>query len=82
LGKRSDKPHLLKVSVDSLKSKALILQNCTKLRGQDVPECFSKVFITPDLTLKEREHNKNLRNGLADLNKNVQNKKWQDSAEE
>lgn len=70
LGKRGDKPRLLKVSVDSLKSKASILRNCTKLRGKDVPGRWSKVFITPDMTPKEREQNKSLRNQLADLNKN------------
>ena len=73
LGKRGDKPCLLKISVDSLKSKASILRNCTKLRGKDVPKHLSKVFITPDMTPKERECNKSLRNQLADLNKNGKN---------
>ena len=57
LGTRSDKPRLLKVSVYSELSKASILRNCTKLRGKDVPQSLSKVFITPDMTIKERESN-------------------------
>ena len=69
LGKRNNKPHLLKVSVDSEHSKAAILHNSTKLRGKDVPQCLSKVFITPDMTIKEREKNKYLRAELAELNK-------------
>jgi len=69
LGKRSDRPRLLKVSVDSESSKASILRNCTKLRGKDVPQSLSKVFITPDMTIKERESNRALRSQLAELNK-------------
>ena len=41
--------------------------------GKDVPKHLSKVFITPDMTPKERECNKSLRNQLADLNKNGKN---------
>ena len=69
LGKRSDKSRLLKVTVDSEHSKAIILRNCTKLRGKDVPQSLSKVFITPDMTIKERENNKALRSQLAEMNK-------------
>jgi len=69
LGKRSNKPRLLKISVDSIHSKATILHNCTKLRGKEVLQCLPKVFITPDTTIKERESNKALRNQLAELNK-------------
>ena len=60
LGKRGDKPRLLKVSVDSERSKASIRHNCTRLRGKDVLVSLSKVFITPDMTSKEREYNKSL----------------------
>jgi len=73
LGKRGNKPSLLKVSVDSLKSKVSIHRNCTKLRGKDVTESLSKVFITPDMTPKERKCNKSLRNQLGDLDKNGRN---------
>ena len=52
----------MKISVDSMLSKAGILHNCTKLRGKNVPQNLSKVFITPDMTIKERESNIVLRN--------------------
>ena len=73
LGKKGDKSRLLKITVDSELSKASILRNCTKLRGSDVPKSLEKVFVTPDLTAKEREHNKSLRNQLAELNKDGRN---------
>jgi len=55
LGKRDSKPQLLKLTVDSVQSRATVLQNCTKLRSKDTPENLAKVFITPDMTLKQRE---------------------------
>ena len=69
LSKRNNKPHLL--NFDSEHSKAAILCNSTKLRGKDVPQCLSKVFITPDMTIKERGKNKHLRAELAELNKDT-----------
>jgi len=65
LGKKSDKPRLLKISMDS--------QNYTKLWGKEVLRHLSKVFITPDMTIKERENNKALRAELAELNKGGKN---------
>jgi len=73
LGKRNSKPRLLKISVDSQQSQAAVLRNCTKLRGKDVPQQLAKVFITPDMTPKERESNKALRAELAELNKDGKN---------
>lgn len=70
LGKKGDKPRLLKITMDSEQSKASVLRNCTKLRGSGVPQSLAKVFITPDMTPKEREHNKSLRAQLAEMNKN------------
>jgi len=72
LGKKN-KPRLLKISVDSQQSKAAILRNCTKLRGKEVPQYLAKVFITPDMTPKERESNKALRAKLSELNKDGKN---------
>ena len=69
LGQKSAKPRLLKITLDSERSKALILKNCTKLRGTDTPEYLKSVFITPDLTPKERDTNKALRSKLNELNK-------------
>ena len=59
LGKRVEgKSRLLKVEVDSVKSKRNLLQNAKKLRRT---ETWKKVFITPDHTPKERQINKDLR---------------------
>lgn len=69
LGKRENKPRLLKVTVDSVQSRATVLRNCTKLRSKDNPENLAKIFITPDMTQKQREANKALRAELAELNK-------------
>ena len=66
---------MLKVTVDSEQSKAMVLRNCTKLRGKEIPQNLTKVFITPDMTPKEREKNKALRAQLAELNKDGKNYK-------
>jgi len=68
LGKRGSRPRLLKVIVDSEQSKGAVLHNCTKLRGKDVPSNLSKIFITLDMTQKERESNKVLTARLVELN--------------
>ena len=71
LGKRTedrDKPRLLRITVDSDKTKAKILLNCTKIRNIKEPEYLQQVYITPDLTFKEREENKLLRSKLAEIN--------------
>ena len=70
--------------MDSQQSKA---EYCTKLIGKNVPLHLAKVFITPDMTSKERESNKTLRNKLSKLNKSGKNyqikkKKQKDSVEE
>ena len=69
LGQKSVKPRLLRISVSSDHEKANILQNCTKLRGKDVPDPFCKVYICPDLIPKEQENNKELREQLKNMNK-------------
>ena len=69
LGQKGAKPRLLKITLDSERSKALILKNCTKLRSSDIPEYLKSVYITPDLTPNERENNKALRSKLNELNK-------------
>ena len=62
LGKREEgKTRLLKVGVDSVKSKRNLLQNARKLRRT---EAWKKVFITPDHTPKERQVNRELREEL------------------
>ena len=71
LGKRTedrDKPRLLRITVDSDQTKAKVLRNCTKIRNIKKPEYLQQVYITPDLTFKEREENKLLRSKLAEMN--------------
>ena len=65
----ADKPRLMKVTVDTLESKAFILRNCTKLRSADQSSYYSNIYITPDLTPTEREANRQLRAKLDVLNK-------------
>ena len=73
LGKKTekniDKPRLMKVTVDTLESKAFILHNCTKLRNVDQSSYYSNIYITPDLTPTEREPNRQLWAKLDDLDK-------------
>ena len=70
LGKKnSEKTMLLKVDVPSEKIKKLVLHNSLKLRDQSNPDHIKKIFITPDLTPKEQEENKLLREKLYELNK-------------
>jgi len=68
LGKKCDKPRLLRITVGSSEEKTRILRNCTKIRSVSEPEYLKKIFITPDLTKKEREENKVLRNRLKEMN--------------
>ena len=62
LGKKIEEKHrLLKITVGSVKTKRDILSNSKKLRNADE---WSRVFITPDLTPKEREKSRRLREEL------------------
>lgn len=69
LGKKCNKPRLLKISVDTLESKIFILRNSTNIRKANPSSPFAKVYITPDLTPAERETNNQLRLKLKDMNK-------------
>ena len=69
LGKKSEKPRLLKVAVNTVESKAFILRNCTSLRKADPSSFCHKIYITPDLTAAEREANHKLRMKLKEMNK-------------
>ena len=69
IGKKGAKPRLLKISLGTELEKAIILHNRTKLRDPKLSPVLHKVFITPDLTPKERESNKNLRAQLKEMNK-------------
>ena len=84
LGKKGAKPRLLKISLSSDTEKTTILKNSTKLRSSDASPVYKSIFITPDLTPKEQEHNKQLRAELRTQQRgpNFPDKKWEDSAEE
>ena len=69
LGKRSAKPQLLIVTVDSVESKAFILRSCTNLRKADPANHYHKIYVTPDLTPAQREANLQLRTKLEEMNK-------------
>ena len=47
LGKRSDRPRLLKISVSSIDEKSSILRQCHKLRNSDNPVDIQKIFLRP-----------------------------------
>ena len=59
-----DKPCLLKVTVNSSYEKAQVLRNCIKLHNKDNPEVVQSIYVSPDLTTKERDANKKLRDEL------------------
>ena len=69
IGKKREKPRLLKVTLNYSQEKYTVLRNCTKLRNSSAPEDIRKIFITPDLTPKQQELNKTLRSQLAEKNK-------------
>lgn len=69
LGKRGKKPRLLNITIDTPQTKAAILRKRTTLRDEKNPEDMRNIYITPDLTLKERDTNKTLRLELAKKNK-------------
>ena len=56
-----NKPRLLRVEIGDLAAKREILRNATKLRASSK---WSNVYVSPDLTLKEREQSKQLREEL------------------
>ena len=59
LGKCKDSgPRVLKVTLDNEKSKWRIIKEAIKLRNS---ANWKNVYISPDLTRKEREHNKKSR---------------------
>ncbi|MCY3929439.1 MAG: hypothetical protein OXG81_14325, partial [Acidobacteria bacterium] len=71
IGKRKEKPRLLKITVGSLQEKNMILRNKIKLREQKNPENIRKIFINVDLTPLEQRRNRQLRDKLKEMNKNT-----------
>ena len=72
LGKRDDKPRLLKVSIASADQKSSILRNKAKLKKDGNPEHVKSIYISPDYTPLEQRKRKNLREQLKKMN-NVAN---------
>ena len=75
IGRKKQKPSLLKIMLGLLQEKVAMLQNFAKLRSSDSPEDIYNVYITPDLTHKEQESNKALRSKWIRM-ESLQNKKW------
>ena len=69
LGKKSDRPQLLKISVALMQEKSAILRNCFKLKNSKNPAAIQKIFETPDLTPLEQKKDKILHLKLAEINK-------------
>ena len=69
LGKKSDKPHPLKLTLANIQEKIAILKSKSKLRSSKNPQHIRDIFITPDFTPLEQKKNKELREQLADMNK-------------
>ena len=74
LGKKdSDKPRLIKITLNSFEEKPLVLQNKFKLKNEKDPDSIKKIYINSDLTPLEQRKCKDLRQQLADLNKESNN---------
>lgn len=72
LGKKGDKPRLLKVSMASTDQKSVILRNKAKLKKDGNPEHIKTIYISPDYTPLEQKRRKSLRDQLKKMN-NVAN---------
>jgi len=58
---KANRSRLLRIEIKDLAAKKQILRNATKLRASSK---WSNVYVSPDLTPKEREQNKLLREKL------------------
>ncbi|XP_065904034.1 uncharacterized protein [Dysidea avara] len=65
LGKRGDRPRLLRITVSTESEKANVLRNTFKLRREQETK---NIFISPDMTPREQELNKKLRLDVKELN--------------
>jgi len=75
LGKKADRPRLLKVSVTTIQEKSTILRNCYKLRNSKNPMYVQKIFATPDVTPLEQKKDNLQRQKLAEMNKDSKTNK-------
>ena len=72
LGKKDDKPRLLKVSVASIDQRSNILRNKVKFKQDSNPEHVKNIYISPDFTPLEQRRRKALCEQLKKMN-NVAN---------
>ena len=70
LGKLSDKPRLLRISVSNEQSRAGILRAASKLKSS---KKWSSLYFSADLTQRERETNRQLRAELQYRKENGEN---------
>lgn len=76
LGRRNeDKPRMLRIRLEALSEKKLILSKAKDLRVS-TDTIYSTVYIRPDLTKKQLEESKNLREQLKDKRSKDSTKKW------
>ena len=66
------RPRLLKVTVDGERVKKQILTKAKQLKTTDFKE-WNNIYITPDLTFKERQQNRKLRSELNTRRENGEN---------
>ena len=70
LGKKEEgRNRLIKVTLKSIAMKRAVLQNAKKLRQSEDP-ILKRVYITPDLSVKDREEQKRLRQELRERTDN------------
>ena len=69
LGKKSDKPCLLKITLSDVQEKMAILKNKSKLMSSKNPQHICDVFVTSNFTLLEQKENKELCEQLVDMNR-------------
>ena len=76
LGKTQDtKARLLRVELEDFSEKKLILSKASELRNSN-HDTYKLVYIRPDLTKRQLEESKNLRDELANKRKNQPDQNW------
>ena len=71
-----DKPRLLKVVLESLNQKKLVLRKATMMRQLDETDIHADVYIRPDLTKQQIQASKNLTAQLKEKREHLKEGKW------
>ncbi len=74
IGERGDKPRPVKVVLKTEEEKRRVLRRANKLR--DAPKPYSTVSVSQDMTLAERDHNRQLLAESKALNEQEQSGDW------